>query len=188
MLPRQQCCPAAHSVQVKVLRHGRHVPPLKNPRLLRIPDTVAVGLCPGIQAGMEPGLHVHTGIYADILRKILPQFGQNLLRRHGAFAVEIRHLPQRVYPGIGAAAAADLDRFLQNPGKGRFQLALDGVVPSGQALPAPVAGAVVANIKPQIPHNPPSLPWPPARYPPRTGTCRFCHTPERVHPHNASET
>ena len=53
---------------------------------------------------------------------------------------------------------------------------------------APVAGAVVANIKPQIPHNPPSLLWPPVRYPPRTGTCRFCHTPERVRLHNASET
>ena len=48
--------------------------------------------------------------------------------RHGAFAVEIRHLSDCMDTGIGAAGAANLNFLPQNTGKCGFQLTLDGIV------------------------------------------------------------
>jgi hypothetical protein len=74
--------------------------------------------------------------------------------------------------GIGTAAADDLNGLIQYSRQCRFQLALDGIVHTGQTLPAPITGAVIAQIKTQIPHIP-SIPfWLPAHYPLKTETFR----------------
>jgi hypothetical protein len=98
--------------------------------------------------------HVSAGVYADILRQIPAKLGQNLLAGHRALTVKIRNLVQSMGPGIGSAASGHLDRFTENAGQGCFQLLLNGIVRTGQPLPAPIARAIIAQIKPQIPHSP----------------------------------
>jgi hypothetical protein len=99
--------------------------------------------------------------------------------------VEIRHLSHGMGTGIGASAAADLNFLSQNPGKGLLQLALDGIIHPSQPLPAPITGAIIANIKPQIPQIPPTPLALPVHYPQRTGSFPSNHTPEHDREHNA---
>jgi hypothetical protein len=86
--------------------------------------------------------------------------------------------------GIGSSAAAYLNGFPQNSGQGGFQFALNGVVLSWQTLPTPVAGTIIANIKPQIPHNTPVPLSLPVHCLLRTGNFLYNHTLECVHGHN----
>ena len=130
-----------------------------------------------INIEMIQTMKVQAGIYADVLRTIPAHLLQNLVGWHTAFAVEGSHLPQRMDTGIRPPAAADLDGLIQNSAQSLLQLALNGIIRPRYSLPAPVAGAVIAQIKPQIPHIPPVPLWPPARYLPKTGIYRFCHTP-----------
>jgi hypothetical protein len=80
-----------------------------------------------------------------------------------------RNLTLGMGSGIGASAAGNLDFFAQNPGQRLFNFPLYGIVNAGQTLPTPIPGAVIANIKPQIPQATPTPLWLPARCLPRTG-------------------
>jgi hypothetical protein len=90
--------------------------------------------------------------------------------------------------GIGAAAAADLDLLTQYFRQALLDFPLNRIVSAGQTLPATVTGTVIANIKPQIPHNPPVPLLLPARYLPRTGNFLSYRKPEHGLSHNASDT
>jgi hypothetical protein len=151
--------------------------------LIAVPDAVTVGFHPGIEPGVKPGSRLCTGIYADILGQIPAKLIQNLPARHVAYAVEIRHLTKRVRPGVGASTAADFNFLIQYSAKCLFQLALQGVVHPGQALPAPISGTIIADIKPNIPHIPPAPSVLPAHCQRKTGTYHWDHTLARVHAH-----
>ena len=116
--------------------------------------------------------------YADILRQIPAELLQNFVRGQLAFAVKACNLMGGVDPGIGAAGAGNLDGLPQDPAEGTLQFPLNGILYPGQPLPAPVTGAVVADIKPQIPHSLPFPSWPPARCRRKTKICPFDRTPE----------
>ena len=134
---------------------------------------------------METGRCLLAGIYADVLWKIPPQLLQNLLCRHGVFAVEGGHLTHGMNTGIRSATAAYFNFFSQNAGKGLFQLPLNGIFSAGQPLPTAVAAAIIAHLKAQVPHIP-SIPlWLPVPYPPRTGISRIYRT--RRHDRNETE-
>ena len=188
MLSQQKPRRLFHGFQVQRFRHHRHKPPFKHAGRLAVPDPVAVGFLPRVQPGVKPRRYLFTGIYADVLRQIPPQIRQYLLRSHSAFAMEIRHLSPGVDPRVGASAAGNLNWLSQNPAERRLQFSLNGVLPVRQTLPAPVARAVIADFKPQIPHTLPVPLWLPARCPQRTGNCPDCHTPECVRERCASDT
>jgi hypothetical protein len=88
-----------------------------------------------------------------------------------------------MYTRIGPAGTGNFDGLIQNPGQRPFNLSLYGVIFAAQALPATVAGTVIADIKPQIPHNRAVPLLLPAHCPQKTEMFRFCHRPEhdRVH-------
>ena len=92
-------------------------------------------------------------------------------------------------PGVDARlrspAAADLNRFPQDSGQDRLQLSLDGILHTGQALPAPVACPIIAKFKTQIPHRSPFPLWLPVRCLPRTEKHLCSRTPEYDRLHSA---
>ena len=172
-----------HRLQIQRFRQAIDESAVKNCRFVRIPDPVAVGFCFAVQSCMESLRCLLAGVYADILRQIPPQLRQNLIAGQFALAMEICHLVLCMGPGIGPAAAGNLDLLPQDPGKGLLQLTLYGIVLPLQPLPAPVPGAVVADIKPQIPHSPPAPLVLPVRCRQRTGNYPCDHIPESVRGH-----
>ena len=143
----QLLCRALHSLQIQFLGKNRDKPSFKHAGCLTVPKPVAIGLCFCMQPGMKPLRRILARVYADILRQIPAQLGKDLLAVHRRPGVEICGLPQGVNTGIRSAAAADLNGLPQDPGEGGFQLALNRIVPIGKPLPAPVAGAIVAQFQ-----------------------------------------
>ena len=144
---------------------------------------VTVGLAFSIEPGMEPFRYFLTGVYADVLRQIPAKLRQNTLAAHCAAAVEIRHLAQSMGAGVSPAAAGNFHSFPQDPGQSLLQLSLYGIILTRQTLPPLVPGTVIADLKPQIPHIPPTLPLPPAHCQRKTGNSPYDRKPGYVPAH-----
>jgi hypothetical protein len=97
--------------------------------------------------------------------------------------MNIGYLSKRMGTGIGPSAAGNLNILTQNSGKGLFDFSLNGIFIPCQTLPAPVPGAVIADIKPQIPHTPPILPTLPAHCQQKKGNYLYDRKPEYVPVH-----
>lgn len=88
---------------------------------------------------------------ADVVRKDSIERLRQALHRNRTFRAEARNLPGGVNASIGSAGPCDYCGLAGQPLEGRLQCALDGG-PCRLSLPAAVAGAVVSDIQPKIPH------------------------------------
>ena len=89
--------------------------------------------------------------------------------------MKVSHLPSGMGACIGSAAAADLYGAIQHSGQHSLDLTLNGIFCAGQTLPAFVTAAIIAYIKPQIPHRFPFPLLPPVRCPQKTRSFPFDH-------------
>ncbi len=142
---------AGHASLVEGVGMMIHIRPLEGATNFLAEYPVLIGFGHGIEAWMKIGMHLPGGEYADGGRQQAvdgaPQIGQ----RDGVFDAERRHLPEGVYPGIGASAAGHVHRLALHAGDDFFQQALDGRQ-AGLHLPAVKRGAIVGELNADAAH------------------------------------
>ena len=105
-------------------------------------DAVEVGLGVGRVPGVKILRHDAGRQHPDIRRQMLVKGQRQLFRWDAGVGVEVQREPQRVHPGVGAAAALDVGPGAQHG----FQPILKGLgyaPPVGLDLKTAVIGAVV---------------------------------------------